>query len=52
MEGKKKRVRIVADGNADLRKRIKIIAAKRNITASMWIIQTLWIRVLEEEKYD
>ena len=49
MDNEKKRAQIAFDIDPELRKRIKIIAIKHNISMNLWMIRVIYAALRKEE---
>ncbi len=52
MEDKKIRKQMAFDVTPEMHKRIKILAAMRNISINMWLVRAINDRLAKEAKYD
>jgi hypothetical protein len=49
---KKKRTFLVLDIRPELKTKIKVIAARKNVTMAMWAEQAMLVKLEEDTKYD
>jgi len=52
VEEKKKRKQMAFDVSAEMHQQVKILAAIRNISVSLWIARAIADRIAKEVKYD
>lgn len=50
--GLKKRTQIAFDVQEDLRSRIKVVAARRNISMNLWLIRAIYEALRKEDRAD
>jgi predicted HicB family RNase H-like nuclease len=49
MEEIKKRAQIAFDIDPELRKKIKIVAVRRNISMNLWLIRAIYVALRKED---
>lgn len=52
MENKKKRRQMAFDVSQEMHQQVKILAARRNISMSLWMARAIHDRIVKETKYD